>query len=85
MKGIVVELERNEHDTQNTEYHAMVIESRNIVLGHPIFEGVDRESPPSIKDGGACAPFDQKAFATAIAGNLGFYTCAINLLWVDLA
>ena len=48
----------------------------------PCSRGSSR-TPPSIKEGGASAPFDQLAFATAIDGALGHYTCGINLAWVN--
>ena len=52
----------------------------NIVQSHATSQGIVTENP---QDGGACAPFDQAAFAIAIAAKLGCYTCAINLAWLD--
>ena len=67
-----------------SEGHSMLLDAWNVVQGHAMLEGIVSLNPPSIKDGGACAPFDQAAFAIAIAAELGYYTCAINLAWVNL-
>ena len=41
-----------------------LLDAWNIVRGHATFEGIVREDP---QDGGACAPFDQAAFAVVSA------------------
>ena len=68
--AVTIELGRDENDAQNVNYHTKLLDAWNTLQGHATFEGIVRENPPSIKDGGACAPFDQAAFAIAIAGNL---------------
>ena len=82
---MTIELERDENDAQNISYHQKLFDAWNTLLGHAIFEGILKENPPSIKDGGACAPFEEAAFDIAIAGPLGCYTCAINLAWVNFS
>ena len=81
------ELVRDENDALNVGDLEKKIYAWNIVQSHATFQGIVTENP---QDSGACAPFDQAAFTSAIEAGLGWscaptvpYTCAINLAWVN--
>ena len=65
-------------------YHAAVLEAWQIVLGHPVFDGMEAQDPLSIANGGVQAPFSQRDLETSCLGKAQAYACGINLSWVNL-
>ena len=81
---VTVELRGGEKDAQNVGYHAAVLEAWQIVLGHPVFDGMEAQDPLSIANGGVQAPFSQRDLETSCLGKAQAYACGINLSWVNL-
>ena len=81
--AVPIELSRDENDAQNVDYDGLLLEALKIVEGHPVFEQISKEDPPSVINGGLLAPFNQQTFTAGLSGEQKHYMCGINLAWVN--
>ncbi len=65
---VTLQLGQGEKDTQNTKYHATVLEAWATIKDHATFQGTDRKNPLTIEQGGLLTPYNLQDMKTALGG-----------------